>query len=77
MSKPMPTLRDLPVSSKMTVPMYKTYKIERMLGDRWQTIMEVNSMDYAMTLLKEWDAKLPAERHRLIMEITLHDTHRP
>ena len=48
-----------------------------MLGDRWQTIMEVNSMDYAMTLLKEWDAKLPAERHRLIMEITLHDTHRP
>jgi len=61
----------------MTAPMHKTYKIERQCGDKWQTIAEVQNMDYAMTLLKEWDTKLPSERHRLIMEVTLHDTHRP
>lgn len=61
----------------MTVPMHKIYKIERAVGDRWQTIAEVQDMDYAMALLKNWDAKLPQERHRLIMEVTLHDTHRP
>ena len=61
----------------MTARMYKIYKIEWALVDKWQTSMECGDMDYAIGVLKEWDTKLPQERHRLIMEITLHDTHRP
>ena len=56
--------------------MNRCYQVERQTGNQWLTLGIYQDMDYAMSQLKEWFDKLPNERHRLIMVITLHDTER-
>lgn len=57
--------------------MQQTYRIERRVGDTWQPIGEYITEAHAVSSLHHIAMALPMERHRLIMESILHDTHEP
>lgn len=76
MSKPTPTSPDSPGSYRMTDPT-KIYRIERLLGDRWQIIEIIHDPSHGMARLAHWAQAIPMERHRLTSFTILHDTHEP